>query len=109
MARGRTGWTEAMMLVQGFTADSLVGLIRAGLAAASIERMIAGWKPVEVTRVRIDADTAERRLGHAIGGVRGVYDRHPFREEKRLAFEKLAALIEGIVKSQANVVPLRAR
>jgi hypothetical protein len=46
-------------------------------------------------------------LGHVIGGIRGVYDRHSFREEKLQAFEALAALIERIVEPQPNVKPLR--
>jgi hypothetical protein len=42
-----------------------------------------------------------------IGGVRGTYDRHEYREEKRLAFEALASLVERIVHPQANVVAMR--
>jgi hypothetical protein len=56
-----------------------------------------------------DADIAERCLGHVIGGVRGVYDRHSFLEEKRIAFDKLAGLIERIVNPQDNVVPMTKR
>jgi integrase len=59
-----------------------------------------------MSRAGVDADIAERCLGHVIGGVRGVYDRYEYLEEKRIAFEKLAALIEGIVNPQDNVVPL---
>jgi hypothetical protein len=36
-----------------------------------------------------------------------VYDRHEYHEEKRLAFEALAALIERIVNPQPNIVPMR--
>jgi integrase len=61
-----------------------------------------------MSRAGVNSDIAERCLGHVIGGVRGVYDRHSFIDEKRLAFEKLAALIESIVNPQENVVPLRA-
>jgi hypothetical protein len=60
-----------------------------------------------MSRAGVDPDIAERCLGHVIGGVRGVYDRHSFLEEKRLAFEKLATLIEGVVNPQENVVPIR--
>ena len=42
-------------------------------------------------------DLAERCLGHVIGGVRGVYDRHPYIEEMRHAFEALASRIERIL------------
>jgi integrase len=60
-----------------------------------------------MSRAGVDADHAERCLGHVIGGVRGVYDRHQFKDEKRRAFEALAAQIERIVNPQENVVALR--
>jgi integrase len=50
-----------------------------------------------MSRAGVPNDHAERCLGHVIGGVRGVYDRHEYLEEKRTAFEKLAALIGEIV------------
>jgi integrase len=59
-----------------------------------------------LSRAGVDADVAERCLGHAIGGVRGVYDRHQFEREKRRAFEALAAQIERIVNPHPNVVAL---
>jgi integrase len=59
-----------------------------------------------MSRAGVDADTAERCLGHVIRGVRGVYDRHEYLQEKRFAFEALAAQIEHIVNPQENVVPL---
>jgi hypothetical protein len=52
-------------------------------------------------------DHAERALGHVIGGVRGVYDRHGYREEKRRAFEALASQIERVLNPPPNVVSLR--
>jgi len=36
--------TEAMLLAHGFTVDMLVDLIRAGLATANTERMVAGGR-----------------------------------------------------------------
>jgi integrase len=45
----------------------------------------------------ISPDHAERCLGHVIGGMRGVYDQYEFYDEKKQAFEALAALIERIV------------
>ena len=60
-----------------------------------------------MSRAGISSDHAERCLGHVIGGVRGVYDRHEFHAEKKHAFEALAALIERIVDPKANVVALR--
>ncbi len=61
-----------------------------------------------MSRAGIPSDHAERCLGHVIGGVRGVYDRHEFHAEKKRAYEALAAQIERIVNPQDNVVPLHA-
>ena len=60
-----------------------------------------------MSRAGASADVAERCLGHVIGGVRGIYDRHEYFEEKKRAFELLAGQIERIVNPQANVVPMR--
>jgi integrase len=62
-----------------------------------------------LSRAGVNADHAERCLGHVIAGIRGVYDRHAFYDEKRRAFEALAAQIERIVHPQDNVTPLVAR
>jgi hypothetical protein len=47
------GCTEAIMLAHGFSIDMMVELVNAGLASASVERVVAGRLPLEVTRVRI--------------------------------------------------------
>ncbi len=60
-----------------------------------------------MTRAGVDSNHAERCLGHVIGGVRGVYDRHQYYDEKRAAFEKLATQIDRILRPAANVVALR--
>ena len=57
-----------------------------------------------LSRAGIDADIAERCLGHVIRGVRGVYDRHEYEQEKRHAFEALAAQIERILNPPAGNV-----
>jgi hypothetical protein len=49
------GCTEAIMLAYGFKTELLVELVNVGLATASIERIVAGGRRVEVTRVRITA------------------------------------------------------
>jgi hypothetical protein len=49
-----------------------------------------------MSRAGVDKDHAERCLGHVIGGVRGIYDRHAYVEEKRAAFEALAREIGKI-------------
>jgi integrase len=59
-----------------------------------------------MSRAGISSDHAERCLGHVIGGVRGVYDRHEFHAEKKHAFEALAALVHHIVNPKDNVVLL---
>jgi integrase len=66
---------------------------------------VSGWRIHDLrrtarslmSRAGVSSDVAERCLGHVIGGVRGVYDRHEYLEEKRQAYEKLAALIAEIV------------
>ena len=52
-------------------------------------------------------DIAERVLGHAIGGVAGIYDRHRYHEEKADALRRLAGLIDGIVHLRENVTPMK--
>ena len=61
-----------------------------------------------MSRGGVPPDHAERAIGHAIGGIRGVYDRHEFYDEKRQALEVLAAQIDRILNPQSNVVPMRA-
>jgi integrase len=62
-----------------------------------------------MSRAGVDKDHAERALGHVIGDIRGVYDRHTYEAEKRRAFEALAAQIERILNPPAeNVVPMRS-
>jgi integrase len=60
-----------------------------------------------MSRAKVDADHAERCMGHVIGGVREVYDRYEYLEEKRAAFEKLAGLLAMILNPTDNVVALR--
>lgn len=78
----------------------------------------AGWRVHDLrrtartllSRAGVNSDIAERCLGHVIGGVRGVYDKHGYYSEMRVAFEALAAQIERIVNPPANVVtPLRRK
>jgi integrase len=60
-----------------------------------------------MSRAGVNADIAERALGHVIGGVRGTYDRHKYEPEMLHAFEALATLIESIVHPRGNIVPIR--
>jgi integrase len=60
-----------------------------------------------MSRAGVAPDIAERCIAHKVGGVRGVYDRHAYHDEKAAAFELLAALVERIVNPVDNVVPLK--
>jgi integrase len=61
-----------------------------------------------MSRAGVDADHAERCLGHTLPTIRGTYDLWAYRDEKAAAFEALASLIDRIVHPQDNIVPLRA-
>jgi integrase len=50
-----------------------------------------------LSRAGIGADVAEMCLGHALTGVRATYDRFAYFDQKKQAFEALAALIARIV------------
>lgn len=43
------------MITHGFRVEQMAELVRDGLATATNERMLAGKKPMEVTRLRITA------------------------------------------------------
>jgi integrase len=63
-----------------------------------------------MSRAAVAGDIAERVLGHVIPGVRGVYDRFQYSDEKREALEKLAALVEQILHPTNDaVVPFPER
>jgi integrase len=90
-----------------FTIDGRRPISGFSKAKAAIDKAsgVTGWTFHDLrrtartllSRAGVDADTAERCLGHAIGGVRGLYDRHKYEEQMRVAFEKLANMIEQIV------------
>jgi integrase len=50
-----------------------------------------------MTEAGIPSDHAEACLGHVVKGVEGTYNRHSYRDEKRVAFEKLAELVARVV------------
>jgi len=59
-----------------------------------------------MSRAGVDSNHAERALGHVIGGVAGVYDRHHYGPEIKRAYDALAALIEMIVSPPKGNVSL---
>jgi integrase len=76
---------------------------------------VTGWRLHDLrrsarsllSRAGVRPDIAERVLGHAIGGVEQIYDRHTYDAEKGHALRELAALIERIVDPPAaNIVAL---
>jgi integrase len=100
-----------------FTRRGRAALGSFGVLKEEIDRAsgVTGWTLHDLrrtsrslmSRAGVPSDHAERCLGHVIGGVRGTYDRHEYREEKRLVFEALASLIARIVDPQPNVVTMR--
>jgi len=63
-----------------------------------------------MSRAGVNSEHAERCLGHTIGGVEGIYDRHHYQPEMKHAYECLAALIERIVNPlKGNVTTLRKK
>jgi hypothetical protein len=65
LASCRDGCTEALMLAHGFTVAQMAELVRAGLASATAERMVAGNKTMEIARVRI-TEAGRRALDGAL-------------------------------------------
>jgi integrase len=87
-------------------------------AALDARSRIVGWRLHDLrrtarsllSRAGVNADIAERVLGHAIPGVRGIYDRHTFLPEMARAVEALSAEIERIINPpEGAVIPLRRR
>jgi hypothetical protein len=56
------------MFANGFTAELLVELVRAGLASAHAERMVADGRMMEVARMKIGEAGWQALAGDAING-----------------------------------------
>jgi hypothetical protein len=69
LASCRDGCTEAIMIAHGFTVPQMVDLVRAGLATAKTERVVAGGRTMQVVRVRI-TEAGRRALENAGQKVR---------------------------------------
>jgi hypothetical protein len=64
LASSREGVSEAVMIAHGFTVEMMVELVRSGLASATPERVVAGKRAMQITRVRI-TDAGRRALAGA--------------------------------------------
>ena len=62
-----------------------------------------------MSRAGVQPDIAERVLGHVQQGVKGTYDRHQYATEKADALARLAALVDAILHSRENVLPMKRR
>jgi hypothetical protein len=63
LASCRDGCTQAIMRAHGFTLPQMVALIRAGLASATSQRIVAGARTTEVITLRI-TETGRQALDH---------------------------------------------
>ena len=62
-----------------------------------------------MARAGVQAEIGERVLNHVIPGVRGVYDRYDYVEEKRAAMDGLTSLVRRIIEPDTNVIELSTR
>ena len=61
-----------------------------------------------MSRARVESDHAELVLGHAVVGIKRVYDMFEYRDEKARALQLLADLISVILAPPTdNVIPLK--
>jgi integrase len=81
-------------------------------AALDAKAGVTGWRIHDLrrttrslmSRAGVLREHAERCLGHAVGGVAAVYDRHSYANEMNRAYEALATLMARIVNGQAASV-----
>lgn len=79
--------------------------------------MLPGWRIHDLRRTArsglsqlgIRPDIGERVLGHVIGGVAGVYDRHTYEPEMRHALDRWAAHLQDIANPPTKGKVLRMR
>src|SRR5215218_1678501 len=73
----RDGCTEAIMLAHGFTISQMVELVRAGLAIATAERVVAGRRKVEVATFQItEAEWRASWPKHFLSPINADFDHH---------------------------------
>ena len=66
LAASPEGCTEALMFANGFTAELLIELVRAGLVSAHAERVVGDGKMTEVARVKLSEAGWQALEGDAI-------------------------------------------
>jgi integrase len=98
---GRVGHINGMSKAKA-RFDKIAGV--AGFTLHDLRRSARTLMP----RAGVSADTAERVLGHAMEGIRGTYDWHGYANEKADALQRLADLVEGIVKPGPKLIAKRA-
>jgi integrase len=94
-----TGWSKGKRRIDAQLPEAMPGFVVHDLRRTARSLM---------SRAGVRPDIAARVLGHVIGGVAGIYDRHAYRDEKADALAKLAALVNGIVRGRtgANIAHL---
>jgi integrase len=108
--KGRKGWvftTDGDTPISGFSKSKRAfdKAVLAELHKVDNKAKLERWTTHDLRRTARSLmsragclpDHAERALGHVVGGVRGVYDRHEFKAEKAKVFEVLATQVERIL------------
>jgi integrase len=57
-----------------------------------------------MARAGVPSEHAERVMGHSVGGVQNIYNKHSYADEKADALARLAGLIAGIVHPRGDKV-----
>jgi integrase len=88
--------TDGAKPISGFTKFKLAFDKASGVTGWTLHDLRRTARSL-MSRAGVPADHVERCLGHIMPGVRDVYDQYEYLEEKRDAFNKLAALIMEII------------
>ena len=94
--------------VSGFSKAKAIADRKSGVAEWRLHdlRRTAG---TNMARLGISTHVIARVLNHSTDrGVVGIYDRHSYLPEKRIALEKWAQKLARIINPQENVVPFRS-
>jgi len=97
--------TDGRTPISGFSTFKLKFDIACGVKAWRLHDLRRTSRSL-MSRAGVNPDIAERCMGHALPGVRGVYDRHSFKKEKQAALEALAKETAAIVRRRSKAVAL---